>query len=161
MPFELTILDWALCGALALLAAIGLFRGLSGELGSLAGLAAGLAVGWVLYGTARGCAAALGFAAPGLATPTAAVIDFCFGLVAFGLVRWAVARFVSFCLGRVANAFFGLLSGLFKGAALVGVLTGVGIMTPGTYSEGVLAGHSGVIRTIAAWADAYAAGAAR
>ncbi len=161
MPFELTILDWILFGVLALLAGIGLFRGLSGELGSLAGLAAGLVAGFLLYGVAMKCAEVSGLAEHGFGRPGAAVIDFCFGLVAFGLVRWVVSKFVSFCLGRVTNAFFGLLSGLFKGIVLVGLLTGVGIVKPGEYSRGFLATHSSVVRLIASWADAYWTGAAQ
>ncbi len=161
MPLELTILDWVLFGALALLAGIGLFRGLSGELGSLAGLAAGLVTGFLLYGVAMRCAEVSGLVEHGFGTPGAAIIDFCFGLVAFGIVRWMVSKFVSFCLGKVTNAFFGLLSGLFKGVVLVGLLMGVGIVRPGEYSSGFLATHSSVVRLVASWADSYWAGAAR
>ena len=161
MTFEPTILDYVLLGAFALLALIGLFRGLSGELGSLAGLVVALVVGCLCHGLATWCAVKLGCAAGGLRTWVAAGINFVFALVAFGIVRWMVARFVSFCLGRVADAFFGLLSGLVKGLALVGLLTGIGIMPPGTYSEGILVPHSGIVRTIAVWADAYAGEPAR
>ncbi len=159
MPLELTILDWILFGVLALLAGIGLFRGLSGELGSFAGLAAGLLAGFLLYGAAMKCAEVSGLVDYGFGTPGAALIDFCFGLVVFGIVRWMVSKFVSFCLGKVTNAFFGLLCGLFKGVALVGLLTGVGIVRPGEYSSGFLATHSSAVRLIASWADAYWAGA--
>lgn len=158
MIAELTTLDWGLCGGVALLALIGLSRGLSGELGSLAGFAAALAAGFGLYGPATSCAEALGFTARGVGGPAAAVIDFVFALVAFGLARRLVSRFVSCCLGRVANAALGFVGGLFKGAVLVGLLVGVGWTQPGTYSEGFFAAHSTIVRTIAVWADSHAAG---
>ncbi len=161
MLLDLTILDWVLFAVLATLAFVGLFRGLSGELGSLAGLAAALVAGFLLYGAAWKCAEITGLVAHGWGTAGAVVIDFCFGLVAFGLVRWLVSKFVSCCLGRVTNAFFGLLGGLFKGVVLVGLLTGIGIVRPGAYSTGCLAAHSTVIRLIAGWADAYWAGVSR
>ncbi len=161
MPLEPTILDWILFGAIVLLAGIGLFRGLSGELGSVAGLAAALVVGYFLFGVAWSCADAVGLVAQGWGTPSAVVIDFVFAIIAFGIVRWLVAKFVSCCLGRVTNAFFGLLSGILKGIVLVGLLTGIGIVSPGAYSSGFFVAHSSVVRTIAAWADAYQTGAMR
>lgn len=158
MVEELTVLDWILCGGVALLALTGLFRGLSGELGSLAGFAAAFAAGFCLHGAAVGCAEAFGFTARGMGIPATAVIDFIFALVAFGLARWVVSRFVSFCLGRVANAALGFAGGLFKGVMVVGLLAGVGYLQPGTYSEGYFTAYSTVIRTVATWADSYVPG---
>lgn len=148
---ELMPLDFVLAGLAALLAGIGLYRGLSGELGSLAGFAAAIGAGFSLIGLARVCACVMGF---GQYADTAAyVIDLVFALVAFGLVRWIVAKFVSVMVPQPTNAFLGMLSGLFKSAVVIGLLSGFGLMQPGTYSTGVLATHSAVVREIAVWAD--------
>ena len=149
-------LDFALAGVVILLAGIGLFRGLSGELGSLAGFAAASIAGFCLLGTARVWIASF---APALGcenyvAPIAYVIDFVISLVAFGLARWLVAKFVSFCVPQPTNAFLGMLSGLFKSAVILSLLTGVGLMQAGTYSSGLFATHSVIIKEIAGWADA-------
>ena len=81
------------------------------------------------------------------------VIDFVFSLVAFGIARWIVAKFVSVLVPQPTNAFLGMLGGLFKGAVVIGLLTGVGLMPAGTYSNGYFATHSAVVSKIAAWAD--------
>ena len=122
---ELQPLDFVLLGGVILLAGIGLFRGLSGELGSVAGFAAATFAGFCLLDTARTCATSMGIG--DYAMPAAYVIDFVFALVAFGLARWIVA---------------------------IGLLTGIGLMRAGTYSTGFFATHSAVVREIAAWADA-------
>ena len=149
---ELMPLDFVLAGVAVLLAGIGLYRGLSGELGSLAGFAAASGAGFFLMGLARVCADAMGFGQ--YAATAAYVVDFVFSLVAFGLVRWIVAKFVSVMVPQPTNAFLGMLSGLFKSAVVIGLLAGFGLMQPGTYSTGFFATHSIVVREIAAWADA-------
>ena len=149
---ELLPLDYVLVGVAVLLAGIGLFRGLSGELGSIAGFAAAGLAGFCLTGAARSCVLALGLEAH--ATPAAYVVDFVFALVAFGIVRWIVAKFVSVLVPQPTNAFLGMLGGLFKSAVAVCLLAGIGLMPAGTYSKGFFATHSMVVREIAAWADA-------
>lgn len=145
-------LDFVLIGGVILLAGIGLFRGLSGELGSVAGFAAASLAGFCLLDAARVCATSFGFG--GYVAPAAYVIDFVFALVAFGIARWLVAKFVSVLVPQPTNAFLGLLGGFFKGAVVLGLLTGVGLMRAGTYSTGFFATHSAIVREIAAWADA-------
>ena len=152
---ELQPLDFVLLGGVILLAGIGLFRGLSGELGSVAGFAAATFAGFCLLDTARACAASMGIG--DYAMPAAYVIDFVFALVAFGLARWIVAKFVSVLVPQPTNAFLGMLGGLFKSAVVLGLLTGVGLMEAGTYSTGFFATHSAVVREIAAWADVHLA----
>ena len=147
---ELMPLDFVLAGLAALLAGIGLFRGLSGELGSLAGFAAASGAGVFLVGLSHRCASAIGFAENVAATY---VIDFVFALLAFGLVRWIVAKFVSLMVPQPTNAFLGMVSGLFKGAVAIGLLAGLGLMQPGTYSTGFFATHSTVVHMVATWAD--------
>jgi uncharacterized membrane protein required for colicin V production len=149
---ELMPLDFVLAGLAALLAGIGLYRGLSGELGSLAGFAAASGAGFFLIGFARVCADAVGFGQ--YAATAAYVVDFVFALVAFGLARWIVAKFVSVMVPQPTNAFLGMLSGLFKSAVVIALLAGFGLMQPGTYSTGFFATHSTIVREVAAWADA-------
>lgn len=149
---ELMPLDFVIAGLAALLAGIGLYRGLSGELGSLAGFAAASGAGFFLLGLARVCADAVGFGQ--YAATAAYVVDFVFALVAFGLARWIVAKFVSVMVPQPTNAFLGMLSGLFKSAVVIGLLAGFGLMQPGTYSTGFFATHSTVVREVAVWADA-------
>ena len=88
------------------------------------------------------------------AATAAYVVDFVFSLVAFGLVRWIVAKFVSVMVPQPTNAFLGVLSGLFKSAVVIGLLAGFGLMQPGTYTTGFFATHSAVVREVAVWADA-------
>ncbi|MBR1589423.1 MAG: CvpA family protein [Kiritimatiellae bacterium] len=149
---ELQPLDFVLLGGVILLAGIGLFRGLSGELGSIAGFAAASFAGFCLLDAARACAASFGFG--DYAAPAAYVMDFVFALVAFGIARWVVAKFVSVLVPQPTDAFLGMLGGLFKSAVVLGLLTGVGLMQAGTYSTGFFATRSTVVREIAAWADA-------
>jgi len=149
---ELMPLDFVLAGLAALLAGIGLYRGLSGELGSLAGFAAASGAGFFLIGFARVCADAVGFGQ--YAATAAYVVDFVFALVAFGLARWIVAKFVSVMVPQPTNAFLGMLSGLFKSAVVIALLAGFGLMQPGTYSTGFFATHSTIVREVAVWADA-------
>ena len=149
---ELQPLDFVLLGGVLLLAGIGLFRGLSGELGSIAGFAAAILAGFCLLDVARACAVSLGI--ENYATALAYVIDFVFGLVSFGSVRWLVAKFVSVLVPQPTNAFLGMLGGLFKSAVILCLLTGVGLMQAGTYSTGFFATHSVIIKEIAGWADA-------
>lgn len=149
---ELQPLDFVLLGGVILLAGIGLFRGLSGELGSIAGFAAASLAGFCLLDAARACAASFGFG--NYAAPAAYVIDFVFAIIAFGIVRWIVAKFVSVLVPQPTNAFLGMLGGLFKGAVVLGLLTGVGLMQAGTYATGFFATYSTVVREIAVWADA-------
>ena len=148
---ELMPLDFVLAGVAVLLAGIGLYRGLSGELGSLAGFAAASGAGVFLVGLSHRCASAIGFAEN---VAAAYVIDFVFALVAFGLVRWIVAKFVSVMVPQPTNAFLGMVSGLFKSVVAIGLLAGFGLMQPGTYSTGFFATHSNVVRMVATWADA-------
>ena len=149
---ELMPLDFVLAGLAVLLAGIGLYRGLSGELGSLAGFAAASGAGFFLIGLARVCADAMGFGQ--YAATAAYVVDFVFALVAFGLARWIVAKFVSVMVPQPTNAFLGMLSGLFKSAVVIALLAGFGLMQPGTYSTGFFATHSTIVREVAVWADA-------
>ncbi len=153
---ELTPIDMALLGAVALLAGIGLFRGLSGELASLAGFAAATAVGFCAYNFAHLAACSFGFNGGGaLELAAAGVIDLVLVLLAFGIVRWIVNRFISCLVPQPTNALLGVASGVVKGCLLLVLLTGFGFMAPGTYSTGFFAERSSIIRAIASFADSH------
>ena len=87
----------------------------------------------------------------------AGIAVFILGLVAFGLVRWVVDKFVSFLVPQPTNALLGALSGAFKSFVFLFLLAGVGFVRPGTYAQGGLATRSRVIRTVAEWADSFSA----
>lgn len=154
----LTPVDYVLGGVAVLLVGIGLFRGFSGELGSLAGFSASVAAGFFLLGTAHTCAAAMGFTE--FAAPAAYVIDFVFAILAFGLVRFLTAKFVSVLVPQPTNALLGALGGLAKSVLIAGVLTGIGFMPAGQHGTGFFATRSVVIGTLARWVDACGVGAA-
>ena len=156
---EFATIDLVLMGGAALLVGIGLFRGFSGELASLAGIVAAVVAGYVLYGfvhvAVRGCGLNKGDTTELVVT---GVVDFILGLITFGLVRWVVNKFVSFLVPQPTNAILGGVSGLLKSAVCFFLLAGVGFLRPGTYAQGALAKRSCVIHTFAEWADTYYSG---
>lgn len=153
---ELGLIDLALLGGIALIMGIGFFRGLSGELASFAGFVAAVASGCCLYGFAHVAARAIGFnkgdAAELMAT---GVTDFLLALIAFGLARWLVEKFVSFLVPQPTNALLGGVSAAFKCLVGIALLAGVGFLRPGTYAQGYMASRSMLIGTFAKWADSY------
>ncbi len=159
---NLTVLDWVLFAVTAFFMVAGLFRGFSGQLGSLAGLAAALAAGYFLFAPIRGAVTAGNWVTGEAAQQgTAAVADFVAALVVFGLVRRIVAKFVSFLVPQPMDAIAGALVGMVKGAVAVGLLTGVGLVQTGRFSEGFFAAHSTFVKMVGAIADSYMQGAAQ
>ena len=155
---ELAAIDLVLLGGVALLVGIGLFRGLSGELASLAGIVAAVVAGASLYCVAHAGVRACGFnKGDAVETVAAGVADFVLGLVTFGFVRWTVNKFVSFLVPQPTNALLGGVCGLVKSVAALFLLAGVGFMQPGTYAQGYLATRSQIVHTFAEWADSFAA----
>lgn len=158
---ELLPLDYALLAVMTFFVVTGLFRGISGELGGVAGFAAAIAAGFALYDVARSLAASAGFGGTGgLATAATATIDLVFILIAYGIVRKIVSKFVSVMVPQPTNAVLGALGGCLKSAALVALLSGVWMLRPGEYSTGPLAAHSTIVSQVAAWADSFAGGGA-
>lgn len=156
---QLSPIDMILLGAVAVLAGIGLFRGLSGELASLAGFAVAAAVGFFAYDFAHLAVRSFGFnKGDALELAAAGVVDLVFALLAFGIVRWSVNKFVSCLVPQPTNALLGALSGVVKGCLLLVLLTGVGFMAPGTYSTGWIATRSSIVHEIASFADSYFGG---
>lgn len=157
---DMTAIDWVLLGGTGVLMIIGLFRGISGELGSLLGLAAGVLAGFLLYGAAQGAAMSFGFGQHGDSVFKGASIgiDVVMALVIGGLVRLLVRKFVSFLMGRVIDSILGVLSGLIKGVLIIGTLAGFGLIQAGSDLEGPFVAHSPIVAEIASWADAYVQG---
>ena len=157
---DFTALDWVLLAVAAFFAVVGLFRGLSGQLGSLVGIVAALVVGYFAFAPLRGFVQAGGMVNGETAQKSlAAVADFVVALIAFGLSRRIVARFVSFLVPQPTDAIAGAVVGLFKGAVAIGALTGVGIVQTGRFSEGFFASHSSLVRAVGEIADSYMQGA--
>lgn len=158
---ELEIADYVLLCVMAAITLIGLFRGLSGELGSIAGFGAALFAGWLLYGAAHGCAVSVGLAQRGgaLETGSTAVIDFVFAIIAFGIVRWMVAKFVSCLVPQPTNALLGGLGGVFKCGVLLAFLMGVGFVRPGEYASSFVPRYSKIVAMVATMADSWFGGA--
>ncbi len=153
-------LDWILLGVAALLAVLGLFRGLSGQLGSLVGIVGALAVGYFAFSPIMGMVRSGGWVEGDAAQKSlAAVLDFVSALVAFGLLNRVVAKFVSFLVPQPMDALAGCAVGLFKGAVVVGALVGVGIVQTGRFSQGFFASRSAIVGALGQAADSYMQGA--
>ncbi len=155
---ELMPLDYVLLTVVTFFVVTGLFRGISGELGGVAGIAAAFAAGFALYDVARSLAASAGFSTGGLATAATATIDLVFLLIAYGIVRRLVSKFVSVMVPQPTNAVLGALGGCIKSAALLALLSGVWMLKPGEYSSGPLAAYSTIVSKVAYWADSLVGG---
>lgn len=157
---DLTVLDWVLLGVIVFFAVVGLFRGFSGQLGSLAGIVCALVAGYFLYAPALSWINSGGwFTGDAMQKGAGALAVFVVSLVIFGLIRRIVARFVSFLVPQPANALIGALVGVIKGSVLVGILAGAGLVQTGRFSEGFFASRSILVRMIGSVADAYVQGA--
>ena len=156
---SLSPIDLALLCGVALMVGVGLYRGLSGELASFAGFVAAVAAGCGLYDFAHVAVRSFGFNKGDTTELVAAgVAVFVLGLIAFGLVRWVVDKFVSFLVPQPTNALLGAVSGIFKSLVSLSLLAGVGFVRPGTYAQGWLAQRSQIVRPLAEWADSFYAG---
>ncbi|MBQ9739939.1 MAG: CvpA family protein, partial [Kiritimatiellae bacterium] len=51
---ELTVIDWIIFAVTAFFTVVGLFRGFSGQLGSLVGMVVALAAGYFLFAPLKG-----------------------------------------------------------------------------------------------------------
>lgn len=159
---DLTIIDWVIFIVAAFFTVVGLFRGFSGQIGSLAGMVAALFAGYFLYSPIKGFVVD-GNWISGEATQNAVAgtFDFIVMLVMFGLVRRLVSRFVSFLIPQPMDAIVGGLIGLMKSVVLVGVLAGVGLVQTGRFSDGFFSARSTFVRMVGKVADSYTQGAAR
>lgn len=154
---QFTQIDMALLGVAALLTGIGLFRGLSGELASLAGFAAAAAAVFFAhaYGFTQLAARSFGFDRGDVVEIAATALgDLIMAILSFGIARWFVNRFVSCLVPQPTNALLGALSGAAKSFALF-VLLGIGFTDSGMHSHGYFATRSSIIGAIASFADSY------
>ena len=159
---DLTVLDWIIFAVAAFFTVVGLFKGFSGQLGSLAGMAAALAVGYFLFAPFKGVVTGGNWVSGETAqNAMAGIADFTVMLVVFGVVRRIVAKFVSFLVPQPMNAIVGGLIGLIKCVVIVGILAGVGLIQTGRFSEGFFAARSTFVKAAGMMADSYMQGAAK
>ena len=159
---ELTVLDWIIFAVAAFFTVVGLFRGFSGQLGSLAGMAAALVAGYFLFAPLKGVVTGGNWVSGEAAqNAVAGIADFTAMLVVFGIVRRIVARFVSFLVPQPMNAIAGALIGLIKSVVVVGLLAGSGLIQTGRFSDGFFAARSAFVKIAGMAADSYMQGAAR
>ena len=159
---ELTVIDWIIFAVTAFFTVVGLFKGFSGQLGSLVGMAMALAAGYFLFVPLKGVVTGGNWVSGETAqNAVAGIADFVAMLVVFGIVRRIVARFVSFLVPQPMNAIAGALIGLLKSVIVVGLLVGAGLLQTGRFSEGFFAAHSTFVKFVGTLADSYMQGAAR
>lgn len=158
MSAELAILDWVLIGTAVVLVLAGGYLGVSSQLGMLAGFLAAPPAGYAGWGLACAAVAALGIPGGTTATAIAAILDLVAALIVFGLVRSLVKKFVRGCLGGCANALAGALVGVFLALALLTLMVGVGMSSPGEYSRGFCSARSVIVHDVAVWLDGHAKG---
>ena len=158
----LTVIDWVIFAVTAFFSVVGLFRGFSGQLGSIVGMAAALAAGYFLFSPLKDLVVGGNWVSGATAqNAVAGIADFVVVLVVFGVVRRIIARFVSFLVPQPMNAIAGALIGLVKSVIIVGVLVGVGLVQTGRFSEGFFAAHSTFVKFAGTLADSYMQGAAQ
>ena len=157
---NLTTIDWIIFAVAAFFTVTGLFRGFSGQLGSLAGMAAALCAGYFFFSPFKEIVADGNWVSGETAQKALAVVsDFVTMLVVYGLVRRIVARFVTFLVPQPMNAIAGGLVGLLKSIVAVGLLAGVGLIQAGRFSGGSLAARSAFVKMAGTLADSYMQGA--
>ena len=136
----------------AALAVVGLFRGFSGTLGTLSGTASAVAVGFFSWSVSLSLAGRC-VSSPSAVRLVAGVLDFTFALVAFGLVRRLVAKFVSFLVPQPLNALLGAACGLVLAAFSVLLLASIGFVFGGRAGDGPFADSSRIVALAAGWLD--------
>jgi len=116
---NLSIEQASLIVCVAIGGVVGLFRGLSGGLGTLGGLAAATAAGWFLFDPISSLIISRGWLTGSLEQRIAAiVVDGIIGLLAFGIVRKLIEKFVRYLVSRPFDAFLGAIVGGALGFAI-------------------------------------------
>lgn len=113
-----TITDIAIGIVTLVFLSMGLYRGISGELASCMGFVAAFVASFFLYPQALSLAITVGCASS-LLPVAAGAIDLGFGIVAYGLVRVLVNKFISMCIPQPTNALLGMVLGFVKAAGIV------------------------------------------
>ena len=145
----MTVFDYVLVAVIGVLAVIGLFKGLSGWLGTLIGAAVATVVGYFGFGYCLKAASACPWVSGPFVSLAAAILDFLLGLIVFGLVRRLAVKFFSFLLPQPLNAIVGMVGGLFLGALLTILLAGTAFFEGVSLPEGFLASHSRLVHATA------------
>ena len=159
---ELTAIDWGICSVAVFCAVVGLFRGFSGQLGSFAGMVAGLCAGYFLFSPVKGFVVECNWASGAVAqNALSGMLVFLSMLVVFGFVRRVVAKFVSFLVPQPMNAIAGALVGLMKSAVVVVILAWIGMIQTGSFSGGFFSARSVLVKETGKLADACMQGAAK
>ena len=116
---DVTAIDYVLLAVIGTLAIIGLFKGLSGWLGTLTGAASATVFGYFGFGYCLKAATACPWVSGPFVSLAAAILDFLVGLIVFGLARRLAVKFFSFLLPQPLNAIVGMVGGLLLGLVLL------------------------------------------
>ena len=152
MTQSFATLDWVLVGSTAALIVLGVFLGVSGQLAMLAGFGVAGLIANLLWRLAFQCAVCMGFSIESATVP-AIIVDLVFAIIAFGIARICVKRFVTKCLGRLANSLLGATAGALFGCCIVGFLAGIGSAAPGEHGRSPFVSRSVIVSKVADWAD--------
>ena len=158
---DLATFDYVLLAAIGVLTVVGLFKGLSGWLGTLIGALAASLAGWFGFGYCLTAASFCQWVSGPFVPLAAAILDLLAALVVFGLVRRLAARFFTFLLPQPLNAIVGMAGGVFLGLVIVVLVAGTAFFEGGPLSEGFAASHSRIVHFAASVLDAQLEGAAR
>jgi len=158
---DITTLDYALLAVFGVLAIIGLFKGLSGWLGTVTGAVASAAVGYFAFGYCLLAASACPWVSGPFVRLAAAVLDLLVTLLAFCLVRNLARRFFSFLLPQPLDALIGLAGGIFLGLLFAVLLAGTAFFESGPLTEGFLASHSRIVHMAATALEARLEGSSK
>ena len=156
-----TAFDYVLLAVIGTLAVIGLFKGLSGWLGTLIGAVAATAVGYFGFSCCLKAAAACPWVSGPFVSLAATILDFLVSLVVFGLVRCLVVKFFTFLLPRPLNAIIGMGGGMFLGFVILVILAGTAFFEGVPLTEGFLASHSRMVHAAASILDSKLEGCRR
>ena len=138
---DVTAFDYVLLAVIGTLAIIGLFKGLSGWLGTLTGAAAATVFGYFGFGYCLKAATACPWVSGPFVSLAAAILDFLVGLIVFGLARRLAVKFFSFLLPQPLNAIVGMVVRVL----LAGTAFFEGVSLP----KGFLASHSRLVHAVA------------
>lgn len=119
MPADLSMGEIAFFAVIGVGVVIGLFRGLSGGLGTVGGLAAAIAAGWAVLDPIAAFISGRNWFQDALAIRAVSLVaDGIIGLVVFGVVRRLIEKFVRFLVPRTLDSVLGGVAGAAAAFAL-------------------------------------------
>ena len=158
---DVTTFDYVLMAVLGALAVIGLFKGLSGWLGTFVGLTTAICVGYFGFGCCFSFTVKSQLVSEAFVPVAAAVMDFLVSLIAFGFARLVSKRFFSFLLPQPLDAIVGMLGGLVLWTVVVVLLAGTAFFEGGKLSDGFIASKSRIVHRTASAMDVHVEGLPR